>query len=198
MTLAERLRTALATPHGEETILLAGDHFEFDPAIAGNPAAVLIAVTDRTEPGVILTRRTETLRRHPGQVAFPGGRIEPEDDGPIGAALREAEEEIALPAGLVEVIGTADLYRTVTGYEVTPVIGVVPPDLALVPAEAEVAAVFEVPLAYLLDSANHVEATAQYQGQERRYYEIMWGERRIWGATAAMIVNLSRRLRWTA
>ena len=196
MNLAERLRTALDSSH--ETILLAGDHFDFDLAIAGNPAAVLIAVTDRAEPGVILTQRTETLRRHPGQVAFPGGRIDPEDDGPIGAALREAEEEVALPASMVQVIGTADRYRTVTGYEVTPVVGVVPPDLALVPAEAEVAAVFEVPLAFLLDSANHVEATAQYQGQERHYYEILWGERRIWGATAAMIVNLSRRLRWTA
>jgi len=196
MTLAERLRTALDSAH--ETILLPGDHFDFDPAIAGNPAAVLIAVTDRAEPGVILTQRTETLRRHPGQVAFPGGRIDPGDDGPVGAALREAEEEIALPPASVEVIGTADRYRTVTGYEVTPVVGVVPPDLALVPAEAEVAAVFEVPLAFLLDSANHVEATAQYQGLERRYYEILWGERRIWGATAAMIVNLSRRLRWTA
>ncbi|NIJ18994.1 8-oxo-dGTP pyrophosphatase MutT (NUDIX family) [Sphingomonas naasensis] len=198
MTLAERLRVALDAAHADGPVLLAGDHFEFDPAIAGNPAAVLIAVTDRAAPGVILTQRTETLRRHPGQVAFPGGRIDPEDDGPIGAALREAEEEIALPASAVEVIGTADRYRTVTGYEVTPVVGVVPPDLALVPAEAEVAAVFEVPLAFLLDSANHVEATALYQGRERRYYEIVWGERRIWGATAAMLVNLSRRLRWTA
>ena len=166
--------------------------------IAGQPAAVLIAITDRAEPGIILTQRTETLRRHPGQVAFPGGRIDPGDDGPVGAALREAEEEIALPASAVEVVGTADLYRTVTGYEVTPVIGVVPPDLALIPAEAEVAAVFEVPLAFLFDTANHVEATAQYQGRERHYYEILWGERRIWGATAAMIVNLSRRLRWAA
>lgn len=198
MTLAERLRVALEAPHGEGPILLAGDHFEFDPDSIGHPAAVLVAVTDRAEPGVILTQRTDTLRRHPGQVAFPGGRIDPEDDGAIGAALREAEEEIALPPALVEVIGTADRYRTVTGYEVTPVVGVVPPDLALVPAEAEVAAVFEVPLAFLLDTANHVEASAQYQGRERRYYEILWGERRIWGATAAMIVNLSRRLRWTA
>ncbi|AQR72663.1 CoA pyrophosphatase [Sphingomonas sp. LM7] len=196
MTLAERLRAALDSDH--ETILLAGDHFDFDPAIAGHPAAVLVAVTDRREPGVILTQRTETLRRHPGQVAFPGGRIDPEDDGPIAAALREAEEEIALPPSAVQVIGTGDLYRTVTGYEVTPVVGVIPPDLALVPAEAEVAAVFEVPLAFLLNSANHAEATASYQGQERRYYEILWNDRRIWGATAAMIVNLSRRLRWTA
>jgi 8-oxo-dGTP pyrophosphatase MutT (NUDIX family) len=196
VSLAERLRAALDSPH--ETILLAGDHFDYDPEVAGNPAAVLIAITDRAEPGVILTQRTETLRRHPGQVAFPGGRIDPDDDGPIGAALREAEEEIALPPFAVEVVGTADRYRTVTGYEVTPVIGVVPPDLALIPAEAEVAAVFEVPLAFLLDTANHVEATAQYQGHERRYYEILWGERRIWGATAAMIVNLSRRLQWAA
>jgi 8-oxo-dGTP pyrophosphatase MutT (NUDIX family) len=198
MTLADRLRAALDAPHGEETILLAGDHFDFDPEIAGHPAAVLIAFTDRAEPGIILTQRTETLRRHPGQVAFPGGRIDPDDDGPVGAALREAEEEIALPPSVVDVIGVVDRYRTVTGYEVTPVIGVVPPDLALVPAEAEVAAVFEVPLTFLFDTANHVEATAQYQGRERRYYEILWGERRIWGATAAMIVNLSRRLRWAA
>ena len=198
MTLAERLRAALDAPHGEETVFLPGDHFDFDPAIAGNPAAVLIAITDRAEPGIILTQRTETMRRHPGQVAFPGARIDPGDEGPVGAALREAEEEIALPPSAVEIVGTADLYRTVTGYEVTPVVGVVPPDLMLVPAEAEVAAVFEVPLVFLLDTANHVEATAQYQGQERRYYEILWNERRIWGATAAMIVNLSRRLRWTA
>lgn len=197
MTLAERLRVALDAAHAEGPILLAGDHFDFDPEIAGHPAAVLIAVTDRAAPGIILTQRTETLRRHPGQVAFPGGRIDPGDEGPIGAALREAEEEIALPPSAVEVIGTADLYRTITGYEVTPVVGVVPPDLALTPSEAEVAAVFEVPLAFLLDSANHVEATALYQGRERRYYEILWGERRIWGATAAMLVNLSRRLRWT-
>jgi 8-oxo-dGTP pyrophosphatase MutT (NUDIX family) len=198
MSLAERLRAALDQPHAEEPILLAGDHYDFDPEIAGHPAAVLVAVTDRTDPGVILTQRTETLRRHPGQIAFPGGRIDPGDAGPIAAALREAEEEIALPASCVEVVGTADRYRTITGYEVTPVIGVVPPDLGLVPAEAEVAAVFEVPLAFLLDTANHLVATAQYQGRERRYYEILWGERRIWGATAAMIVNLSRRLRWSA
>jgi 8-oxo-dGTP pyrophosphatase MutT (NUDIX family) len=196
MTLAKRLRAALDSPH--EAVLLPGDHFDFDPEIAGHPAAVLIAVTNRADPGVILTQRTETLRSHAGQVAFPGGRIDPEDDGPVGAALREAEEEIALPRGCVEVIGIAERYRTVTGYDVTPIVGVVPPDLTLIPAEAEVASVFEVPLSFLLDRANHREASAHYQGHERRYYEIMWGERRIWGATAAMIVNLSRRLQWTA
>ncbi len=198
MTLAERLRAALEAAHGEGPILLPGDHFDYDPAIRGNPAAVLVAVTERPDPGVILTQRTETLRRHAGQIAFPGGRIDPGDDGPVGAALREAEEEIALPPSRVEVIGTADSYRTVTGYDVTPVVGVVPPDLPLVPSEAEVASVFEVPLSFLLDHANHREGSLRYQGRERRYYEIFWEDRRIWGATAAMIVNLSRRLKWTA
>ena len=98
----------------------------------------------------------------------------------------------------ITVVGEADRYRTVTGYTVTPVVGVVPPDLPFRPSEAEVASVFEVPLDFLLDTANHVEARSQWQGQERRYYEIIWGERRIWGATAAMIVNLARRLRWSA
>lgn len=196
MTLSQRLRAALEHPHAP--ILLPGDHYDFDPAVRGNPAAVLIAVTDRRDPGVILTQRTETLRRHAGQVAFPGGRIDPEDDGPVAAALREALEEIALPPADVDVIGTADAYRTVTNYDVTPVVGVIPPDLPLVPAEAEVASVFEVPLAFLLDAANQREQVAAYQGRDRRYYEILWQDRRIWGATAAMLVNLSRRLRWMA
>ncbi len=198
MTLAERLRHALETGNGAETILLTGDHLDpdLDPAAAPMHAAVLIAVTDRAEPGVILTQRTETLSRHPGQVAFPGGRIDPGDAGPVAAALREAEEEIALPRGLVTVIGESDHYRTITGFEVTPVIGVVPPDLVLVPSAAEVAQVFEVPLGFVLDTANHVEATVEFQGRNRHYYEISWDGHRIWGATAAMIVNLSRRLRW--
>ena len=194
MSLADRLRAALAADHSP--LLLPGDHFDFDPAVQGNPATVLIAVTDRQVPGVILTQRTETLRRHAGQVAFPGGRIDPGDAGPVGAALREAQEEIALPPDTVEVVGITDSYRTVTNYVVTPVIGVVPPDLRLTPSEAEVASVFEVPLAFLLDAANQHERVAEYQGRERRYYEILWQDRRIWGATAAMLVNLSRRLQW--
>ena len=108
---------------------------------------MLVAITDRPEPGVILTQRTDTMRRHAGQVAFPGGRIDPEDADAAAAALREAEEEIALPRDAVEVIGAADLYLTVTGYSVTPVIGVIAPDLDYHPNEAEVADVFEVPLA---------------------------------------------------
>ena len=198
MTLAERLRHALETGHGVETVLLTGDHLDLDlePVAPPMRAAVLIAVTDRAEPGVILTQRTETLSRHPGQVAFPGGRIDPGDAGPIAAALREAEEEIALPRDRVTVIGESDRYRTITGFEVTPVIGVVPPDLVLVPSAGEVSQVFEVPLGFVLDTANHVEATVEFQGHNRHYYEISWDGHRIWGATAAMIVNLSRRLRW--
>jgi len=157
-----------------------------------------VPVTDRAEPGVILTRRTDTMTRHAGQVAFPGGRIDPGDPDAIAAALREAEEEIALPRDAVRVVGEADRYRTVTGFEVTPVIGVVPPDLVFTPNPAEVATVFEVPLGFLLDSGNHVEASVEWQGRNRHYYEIFWEEHRIWGATAAMIVNLSRRLRWNA
>lgn len=196
MTLADRLAHALSAGDRSDVILLTGDHVDEGPAVPLAQAAVLVAVTDRAAPGVILTRRTDTLSRHPGQIAFPGGRIDPGDDGPIAAALREAEEEIGLPRDAVAIVGAADRYRTITGFEVTPVIGVVPPDLVLVPSEGEVAAVFEVPLDFLLDFGNHTEARVEWQGRDRHYYEIVWGEHRIWGATAAMIVNLSRRLRW--
>ena len=197
MILAQRLMRALHAP-APELVLLAGDGHEWgDVAKAPVDAAVLVPVTDRPDPGVILTQRTETLSRHPGQIAFPGGRVDPGDADTIAAALREAEEEIGLPRDQVTVVGPADRYRTITGFQVTPVIGVVPPDLMLTPHEAEVATVFEAPLAFLLDSANHIEASVEWQGRERHYFEIMWDGHRIWGATAAMIVNLSRRLRWT-
>lgn len=196
MRLAEQLRRALASRPAQATTLLPGDHAMYDPAQVPSAAAVLLAVTDRAEPGVLLTRRNAHLRRHAGQIAFPGGRIDPEDKDAVDAALREAEEEIALPRRLVEVVGTVEQYRTVTGFQVTPVLGVIPPDLRLVPAEAEVDEVFEVPLAFLLEPANHHKKHALYQGHERQYYEIMWNEYRIWGATAAMLVNLSRRMAW--
>ena len=196
MTLAERLRAALSARHSP--VLLPGDSVAPYDGAKPAPAAVLVAITDRPEPGVILTQRTDTMRRHAGQVAFPGGRIDPEDADATDAALREAEEEIALPRGAVEVIGVADLYLTVTGFAVTPVIGVIAPDLDYRPNEAEVADVFEVPLAFVLDSANQVQVSAEWQGRTRTYYEINWHDRRIWGATAAMMVNLSRRLRWVA
>lgn len=194
--LADRLRAAL--DHVHEPELLPGDRPGMTIDDPRMPAAVLVAVVDRPEPGLILTQRTGTLRRHAGQVAFPGGRIDPGDVDAADAALREAEEEIALPRDAVTLVGEADRYVTVTGFEVIPVVGVIPPDLDYRPNEAEVADVFEVPLAFVLDPANHIQASAEWQGRMRHYYEIRWGERRIWGATAAMLVNLSRRLRWAA
>lgn len=196
MSLAERLARALERGAGRGPVPLSSDMRDavLEPLTGLTPAAVLVAVTDRAEPGVILTQRTETLRRHAGQVAFPGGRIDPGED-PVAAALREAEEEIALPRDQVRLVGETDTYVTVTGFSVTPVIAVVPPDLPLTPAAAEVADWFEAPLAFLLDPANHLEREVDWQGSRRRYYEIPWVGRRIWGATAAMIVNLSHRLR---
>jgi 8-oxo-dGTP pyrophosphatase MutT (NUDIX family) len=193
MTLADRLRDALERGRRRRPILLEGDVLE---GAEGDlmPAAVLVAVVDRRAPTVILTERPVTMRKHPGQISFPGGRIDPGDDGPVAAALREAEEEIALPRDAVELVGMADVYRTITGFEVTPVVGVVPPDLPLEPRPGEVAAMFEAPLDYLLDPRRQIVRTVEWQGRERRYYEIEWQGRRIWGATAAMIVNLSRRL----
>lgn len=158
------------------------------------PAAVLVAITDRPEPGLLLTRRNEALRKHPGQIAFAGGRADPTDIDPVDTALREACEEISLPRGLVSVIGCDAPYRTITNFSIVPVVAVVPPDLPLVPLEFEVADIFEVPLGFVLDPANQRQAEAEFRGQMRRYYEIMWQDRRIWGATAAMIVNLSRRI----
>ena len=192
VTLADRIRRELARPASEPP--LTGDLPE-ERALANVPAAVLIAITDRDEPGVIMTLRRENMRTHAGQVAFPGGRL---DDGEnaVQAALREADEELGLPASEVEVVGPTDEYRTVTGYVVTPVIGVIPPDLPLQPHEHEVADWFEAPLGYLLDPSNQQIQTAVFAGRERRYWQIEWNGRRIWGATAAMLVNLSRRLQW--
>ena len=193
MKLADRLREALAAPAAEPP--LQGDFPELR-AKAEVPAAVLVAITDRHEPGVILTVRREHLRTHAGQVAFPGGRLDPGEDA-ARAALREAHEELLLDPAAAELVGAIEAYRTVTGFVVTPVIGVVPPDLPLTPHEHEVADWFEAPLAFLLDAANQQYRSALFQGQTRHYYEIVWNGRRIWGATAAMIVNLSRRLQWS-
>jgi 8-oxo-dGTP pyrophosphatase MutT (NUDIX family) len=143
-----------------------------------------------------LTVRREHLRTHAGQIAFPGGRLDPGETA-TAAALREAHEELLLDSNAVDVVAPIEPYRTVTGYIVTPVVGVIAPDLPLQPHEHEVADWFEAPLAFLLDPANHKRQTALFQGKTRHYYEIIWNERRIWGATAAMIINLSRRLQWS-
>ncbi|MFM8499681.1 MAG: CoA pyrophosphatase [Chakrabartia sp.] len=196
MSLSARLRALLADGHAQEMHLLDGDGLHHERPTDAVEAAVLVAITDRDRPGVILTQRPETMRKHAGQVAFPGGRMDPEDADLFAAALREAEEEVALPRDQVDLIGATDPYRTITGYKVTPILGVVPPDLALTPNADEVAAIFEAPLDFLLDPANHATNTVNFNGHSRTYYEIFWGDRRIWGATAAMIVNLSRRIAW--
>lgn len=192
MTLANRLRDALAAPSAYPP--LEGD-LPDERAKAVVPAAVLIAITDRPEPGVILTVRREHLRTHAGQIAFPGGRLDPAEDA-VEAALREANEEILLDSAAVEVVGSIEEYRTVTGFVVTPVIGVVPPDIPLEPHEHEVAGWFEAPLDFVLDPANQHQRSALFQGRMRHYYEIIWKDHRIWGVTAAIMVNLSRRLQW--
>jgi 8-oxo-dGTP pyrophosphatase MutT (NUDIX family) len=157
-------------------------------------AAVLIPITDRAEPGVILTQRPTWLRSHAGQVAFPGGKVDDSDENSIFASLREAEEELNIPPTRVEVIGVADTYYSGSGYSIAPVVGIIPPDLELQPNPQEVEDWFEVPLAFLLDPANSIKKEANWNGQQRSYYDMQWGERRIWGVTAGIIANLVRRL----
>ena len=194
MTLLERLTRTLDAPGPAD--LLTGDEGRDAHALATN-AAVLVPIVARAEPTLLLTVRADTMRHHAGQIAFPGGCAEPGEDA-VAAALREAREEIGLDAAAVQVIGTGDPYRTVTGFAVTPVLGVIAPDLPLVAQASEVAEIFEAPLAYLTDPANQAVRHMEWRGRARRYHEIAWGDKRIWGATAAMIVNLSRRLEHAA
>lgn len=190
MSLIERIELALRDEPPND--LLPGDLIEGHDG-EQRQAAVLVAITDRPKPGLLLTQRREDLRTHAGQVAFPGGRID-EGEHAVAAALREAQEELGLNPALVRLLGEADPYCTVTGYWVTPVVGVVPPDLDLVPNPSEVADWFEAPLDFVLDPANQRRMTAEYRGRTRHYYQINWEDRHIWGATAAMLVNLTRRI----
>ena len=160
------------------------------------PAAVLVAITDRpANPGLLLIHRPETMRAHPGQVAFPGGRIDA-GETPAAAACREAEEELALPRGEVRLIGPGDVYRSGSGYEITPIIALIPPDLPLRPNPAEVAGWFEAPLDVVLNPAHHVPRDIQVDGLRRRFIEIDYQGHRIWGVTAAILANLAARLDW--
>ncbi|WP_265571104.1 CoA pyrophosphatase [Sphingomicrobium nitratireducens] len=189
MTIDLRLRAALAAPSPGES------RDDLDPSEFGEvtPAAVLVPITRRARPGLILTVRHGDLRNHAGQVAFPGGRIDP-GESPEEAALREAFEELAIRANDVDLLGTLDPYLTGTGFAVTPWVGLLPPDLPLVPAPGEVEDWFEAPLDRLLDPAHHHRESTMWKGRMRNYWRIDYEGRNIWGATAGMIVGLSRRM----
>lgn len=192
MMLAQRLSEALsrAAPADIKVGDLGGDDLPADT----REAAVLVAVTDRPDPGVLFIVRPDAMRTHAGQIAFPGGQVDPDDRDPAHTALREAWEELGIDPEQVSICGLADRYRTITNYCVTPVVGVIAPDLPLKPDPTEVDAWFEAPLAFVLDPANHQRETVNLNARERSYIQINWNGHRIWGATAAMLVNLSRRL----
>jgi 8-oxo-dGTP pyrophosphatase MutT (NUDIX family) len=192
-----RRRFALAGVPGET---LYGDQgADAERAAARRAAAVLVPIVMRPASlTVLLTRRTDHLRDHSGQVSFPGGRVEPHDADAEATALRETHEEIGLQARQVELLGKLSDYHTRTGYRITPVVGLVSPPFELRLDAHEVAAAFEVPLAFLLDPANHQRRAREYQGRDVHYYAMEWGGHTIWGATAGMLVNLSLHLRQAA
>lgn len=178
-----------------------GDH-TFNPeisdmflAMSRKPAAVLIPIIRREpEATILFTQRTDNLSSHPGQVAFPGGKIDDTDASIEAAALRETEEEIGLSPADVDLIGRAPDYLTGSGYHIAPVLGLIQPDLAYTLNEHEVSAVFEVPLSFLMDPANHVMGSRIWQGVRRTYYEMPYRDRHIWGVTAGMVRILYERL----
>ena len=198
----ERARAALhldpppnAPGSGDEE---GGDHrLDGAPMFAGSPraAAVLVPIVKHdAEVTVLLTTRHASLRQHSGQIAFPGGRIDPDDASPLAAALREAEEEIGLGREVVTPLGYLDPYVTGTGYRVLPVVGLVVPPLRLTLNPLEVDDAFEVPLGFLMDPGNHELHARDFGGRLRRFYAMPFGRRFIWGATAGMLRNLYERL----
>lgn len=185
-----RLRERFAAGGGAAEVLEPGA-----PSTGLTPAAVLIPVVDRDSgPTVLLTLRTAHLRDHAGQVSFPGGRCDPVDATPVETALREAREEVGIEPSQVEVLGCLPDYVTGTGFRVTPVVGLVQPPLDLRLDDFEVADVFEPPLEFLLDAANHQRHSIEVRGALREYWAMPWRDYYIWGATAGMLVSLQRFL----
>jgi 8-oxo-dGTP pyrophosphatase MutT (NUDIX family) len=190
---AERLVTGLPDAQGDH--IHSPGYAEFVLARATKPAAVLIPVLERPgELSIVLTKRLDNLRSHSGQVAFPGGKIDEGDPSPEAAALREAQEEVSLDPALAEIIGRLPDYHTGSGYRIAPVIALVRPEARLVANPEEVDYVFEVPLAFLMDPANHHRASRIFQGQERSYLEMPYGPHYIWGVTAGIIRLMHDRL----
>jgi len=176
-----------------------GDH-DLNPGMVKpselTPAAVLVPIVARDdEMTILLTQRTAHLTAHAGQISFPGGRVELEDASIEAAALRETEEEVGLGSAHIEIVGQLDIYVTRTGFEVTPVVGIVTPPFTLSPDPFEVADIFEVPLSFVVDPANHQKESRLHKGVERQFYVLPYENRYIWGATAGMLVNLSEVLR---
>jgi 8-oxo-dGTP pyrophosphatase MutT (NUDIX family) len=195
--LALEVPAALADPTAHA---VRGD-LDLDPAVweragvaATRPAAVLVGVVDRPQPSVLLTLRTGDLASHPGQIAFPGGKIDPHDASPLAAAIREAREEIGLDGGLLDPIGYLDLYLTFSGFRILPTVARVAPDYHLVLNAREVVEAFEVPLAFLMNEGNHQRQSREFRGVTRHYYAMPFGERYIWGVTAGILRNLYERV----
>ena len=161
---------------------------------ATRPAAVLVPIIDRSEPTVLFTVRTQDLASHAGQVAFPGGKIDPDDESPVAAALREAKEEIGLAPSLIEPLGYLDLYLTFSGFRILPTVARVQRDFLLTLNPSEVTEIFEVPLRFLMTPANLQRRSREWKGISREYYAIPFGDRYIWGITAGIVRNLYDRI----
>ena len=191
------IRTRLQARH--DPAALGGDNIvaglPMTDSSAARPAAVLVPlIAHDAGLTILLTQRTQHLTHHAGQVSFPGGRAEAQDNGPVATALRETREEVGLAPEQVEILDFLDRYQTVTGFMVTPVVGLIRPPLALQPDPQEVDEIFEVPLEFFLDRANHQRHSRVFKGQRRYYYAIPYGDHYIWGATAAMLVSFVQTL----
>lgn len=192
--LRERLKAAVRETSAPSSDFDLNPGFVLPEGRVLREAGVLVGVTAGEVPRVLLTKRASGLKHHPGQIAFPGGKVDSGDDGPVGAALREAEEEIGLPRGMVEVLGTLPPHETVTGYTVTPVLGWIRDAFEPAPEVGEVAEAFDVPFGHVTDPDRFVIESRLWRGTRRHYYAVPWGPYYIWGATARMLRVLADRM----